>query len=347
MKYKLEQISWDITSRCNLNCIHCGEGGGRNRPDLTTEEALDLADQIVEMGVESVCFTGGEPFARPDWDSLALRLQEGGVQVDIISNGTLIDADVVQKLQKCHVRGVAISVDGTRAVHEGIRGSGVYSRVERGFALLKETDVYRSTVTAVMKQNLSELWEMRDELIRMDVEAWQLQIAMPYGNMEDHMGSLLEPADMDTLIDFCYEAAQKGGIRIVPADCIGYYTKKDSLVRGLAADTGLVVWQGCRAGISSITIRSDGNVAGKSMCLVQHSYSVKEGTLRDIWETESHFALEREFDCKKMQGFCGRCPYLPQCGGGCALMRLGFGGSVYADNRYCAYQNYLRRTGQI
>ena len=59
---------WETTLRCNLNCLHCGSRAGRARPDeLLTSEALDVIDELVEVGIDEVTFAGGEPFLRPDW----------------------------------------------------------------------------------------------------------------------------------------------------------------------------------------------------------------------------------------------------------------------------------------
>ncbi len=46
---------WEITLACDLACRHCGSRAGRARPDeLSTEEALDLVDQMADLGVKEV-----------------------------------------------------------------------------------------------------------------------------------------------------------------------------------------------------------------------------------------------------------------------------------------------------
>src|SRR5438105_15141290 len=59
---------WEITLACDLACRHCGSRAGRERPDeLTTAEALDLVDQIADLGVKEVTLIGGEAYLREDW----------------------------------------------------------------------------------------------------------------------------------------------------------------------------------------------------------------------------------------------------------------------------------------
>lgn len=349
MKYQLEKCSWNITEKCNLNCMHCSEKKHSFGEELSTEEALDLAGQIGGLGVEWVTFTGGEPFCREDWDKIALRLWEQGVKVEIISNGTFVDEALIGKLKKSHVRHVALSVDGTKEVHDRIREKGVFAQCGNAFGLLKKAGISRAAVTTLMKHNLGELKTLKEILIEWEVPIWQLQIGVPVGGLGDNRDALLEPKDVANVIDFCYETAMEGRIGIAPADGIGYYTKKETIVRGMFCDdTAPPVWHGCRAGISSLTIRSDGNIVGISMCAEKDSQgNVRDRSLREIWEDENSFALLRRFRPQRMEGYCGRCRYVSWCKGGCMIMKLGFGGSVYAENKYCAYRNYMESKGEL
>src|SRR5438128_2222802 len=59
---------WEVTLRCDLACLHCSSRAGRARPDeLTTAEALDLVDQMADLGVLEVTLIGGEVYLRDDW----------------------------------------------------------------------------------------------------------------------------------------------------------------------------------------------------------------------------------------------------------------------------------------
>ena len=54
---------WEITLACNLKCQHCGSRAGKRRPDeLSTEECLDVVDQLARLGTREVTLIGGEAF---------------------------------------------------------------------------------------------------------------------------------------------------------------------------------------------------------------------------------------------------------------------------------------------
>src|SRR6476659_9984578 len=72
---------WEITLRCDLACRHCGSRAGRSRPDeLTTEEALNLVDQMADLGTLEVTIIGGEAYLRDDWTQIARKIRDRGMQ---------------------------------------------------------------------------------------------------------------------------------------------------------------------------------------------------------------------------------------------------------------------------
>lgn len=77
MKYKLEYVVREITRGCNMRCQHCGSSCTSPLADeLTTREALNVCDELYNMGVKFVTLTGGEPTTRPDWYIIAKRLTD-------------------------------------------------------------------------------------------------------------------------------------------------------------------------------------------------------------------------------------------------------------------------------
>src|SRR5690348_1036381 len=79
---------WEITLACDLACGHCGSRAGRARPDeLTTDEALDLVDQLAELGVFEVVLIGGEAYLRDDWCRIVARIAERGMQPLLTTGG--------------------------------------------------------------------------------------------------------------------------------------------------------------------------------------------------------------------------------------------------------------------
>ena len=59
---------WEMTTACNLHCIHCHASGGKPSDDeLATSEAKRLLDQLATIReFRMMAYTGGEPLLRED-----------------------------------------------------------------------------------------------------------------------------------------------------------------------------------------------------------------------------------------------------------------------------------------
>lgn len=117
-------VVWNITRACNLNCIHCyASAVHRSRErELTTEEGLNLLDDLANFGVPVILFSGGEPLLRPDLTELARHTVDRGMRAVISTNGTLIDEKKAVLLKDAGVSYVGISLDGLEKVNDHFRG---------------------------------------------------------------------------------------------------------------------------------------------------------------------------------------------------------------------------------
>ncbi len=120
-------IFWTLTNRCNLRCTHCYNYSGpesATEDELSTAEAMVLIDDLADMGVPLIIFTGGEPLLREDIFELARYAAGKGIGVALSSNGTLITADSALQIQESGISYVGISLDGADAeTHNRFRGS--------------------------------------------------------------------------------------------------------------------------------------------------------------------------------------------------------------------------------
>jgi len=347
MNYQPLTCVWEITEGCNMRCGHCGSSCTEAKPDeLSTDEALDLCDQTSALGLKWVTLSGGEPLTRKDWPSLVKRLSMHGVTVNIITNGWLIDDGIAEKMEESAVSTIAISIDGMRETHDQIRKSGAYDHASRSFSILKRHGILAGAVTTVSKKNIGELPLLKEELIAMGVDSWQLQLGLPMGNFAGQTDWLLEPEQMDDIIDFCYNTSEEGRIKVFPADCIGYYSKKDLEVRQRSFQLkAFPLWDGCNAGIRSFGVLQNGDIIG---CTSIRSSEYIEGNIRtqalaQIWEDDSNFLWRRTMKKELLSGHCQICKYGSKCLGGCPNTRMTIHKSMYGENDYCSYNLFLKR----
>jgi sulfatase maturation enzyme AslB (radical SAM superfamily) len=109
-------VVWDFTHNCNLNCKHCYSNSGATREtELTTEEALEVVDQLADAGVIALAFSGGEPLSRKDFFEVASHAAKRGLYVSVATNGTLLSKENVRRLKQAKINYVEVSIDGATA----------------------------------------------------------------------------------------------------------------------------------------------------------------------------------------------------------------------------------------
>src|SRR3972149_8105248 len=117
-------IAWEVTGRCNLNCIHCRASSSMfsHDTDFTTGEAKKLIDDITSFCSPVLVLSGGEPLLRPDLFEIAKYGTDKGLRVCIATNGTLVTDDICGKMKESGIKIVSLSLDGsTAAVHDDFR----------------------------------------------------------------------------------------------------------------------------------------------------------------------------------------------------------------------------------
>lgn len=159
----------DLTTRCNLTCIHCLRDAGKgNANELTTSEWLKIIDTFSSMYKTNVCVSGGEPLLHPGIFDILKRAKERGLKVTLFTNGTLINSEAVAKKLGKSVDKIQVSLDGaTKDVNDNVRGKGCFEKVVKAVHLLKKTKIVVDISISIMPQNVNDLHENIEKLAKM------------------------------------------------------------------------------------------------------------------------------------------------------------------------------------
>ena len=91
------KVNFHLCEACNYHCRHCFAKFGSARM-LSTSEWKQIADNIVASHIVSdVNLAGGEPLLHPGTIEIAKYLQEKGVQVSLVTNGSLMTEDWIRE----------------------------------------------------------------------------------------------------------------------------------------------------------------------------------------------------------------------------------------------------------
>ncbi len=120
------------TLGCNFDCPYCfEEHRGKSMDEKTQNDVVKLADRMLSVSHAPklvITWFGGEPLLEPQIiKSLSERLIETAenhgatYSADMLTNGYLLDPDMVSLLQSCRIDNIQITIDGIGSTHDATR----------------------------------------------------------------------------------------------------------------------------------------------------------------------------------------------------------------------------------
>lgn len=169
--------SYNVTGRCNLRCVYC-DWWRKVKPELSTNEALTVIDNVCSLDVAFFDFSGGEPLLRRDLTILARRASFHNCLVSMNTNATLLRREKVSKVAESFDV-IVVSVDGTEVCHDKIRGAGTFRRAVEAIKVLKKHGVKVGINSVIAPYNIDTFLKFVEEMRSM-VDFMQVQPIHPY-----------------------------------------------------------------------------------------------------------------------------------------------------------------------
>ena len=96
--------------RCNLACEYCNEYDDFSKP-VPTETMFRRVDKLAEFRTSVITISGGEPLLHPELDAIIHRIRKHGMISGLITNGYLLTAERIQRLNRAGLEWLQISID--------------------------------------------------------------------------------------------------------------------------------------------------------------------------------------------------------------------------------------------
>ncbi len=238
-------VSWAITHRCNLRCVYC-DVPEHKLPELNTEQALAIVDQMADLGTCAVSINGGEAMLRSDIEVIARRIHEHGIALSITTNGTYLP----RRLGVLnHLYRLQLSVDGPREIHERQRGPGTWESVTKAVAAVRERGVRLLLSTVLTRHNLHHIDDVLELAQNWGAKVNFLPVSPVHAFDIDHERHCPTPEAMREAFACIADRARRGAPVLGSASSFEYLKK----------------WPGggripCFAGSGLVKIAADGNV---------------------------------------------------------------------------------------
>lgn len=148
--------------------------------ELTLEEHFMVLDRLAETHIESIKFTGGEPFVYPGFPEILERANDLGFNTVTCSNGTLLDEDALECLSENQSR-VKISLHGVNGEHDQILKSAPEEVIKDSIRRLGSAGIYTSIHTIITEHNREHLDDVFAFALENDVKKVTLIPMIPRG----------------------------------------------------------------------------------------------------------------------------------------------------------------------
>jgi MoaA/NifB/PqqE/SkfB family radical SAM enzyme len=96
--------------RCNLSCTYCNEYDDFSKP-IATDVMAQRIGHLADLGTGVITLSGGEPLLHPDLDDIIASIRHRGSIAGMITNGYLLTAERVHRLNRAGLDHLQISID--------------------------------------------------------------------------------------------------------------------------------------------------------------------------------------------------------------------------------------------
>ncbi len=341
---QLRLVAWELTRKCNLNCVHCRAGADRGPypGELETAKCIEVLKQIRAVGNPIVILTGGEPLLREDIFDLAREGTQMGLRMVMATNGTLLTPEKIEQMKTSGIKRVSISIDGaTAAQHDAFRQMpGAYNQAMNGISLLNQNDFEFQINTTVSRHNVKDLENILNLSVELGAAAHHIFLLVPTGRAKEMVNQEIDALEYENLLHWFYHMRDKVPLHL-KATCAPHYyriLRQEARKKGekVSFETyGLdAVTRGCLGGTAFCFISNTGIVQPCGY-LELPCGDLKTSSFQSVWGNSQIFTALRDFS--RYKGKCGRCGYIRVCGG-CRARAYEATGDYLAEEPLCAYQ---------
>jgi len=269
-----------------------------------------IIDQIIENKVFQVVFTGGECLLVKETLFHGLRrLISNGISCTVNSNLTVIQKADAETLYQVGVRGILTSVSSHNPeTHDRIfHHKGAFDQAMRGIKICLDAGIGIAASMVLIKENVDDVIPTGLMLKSMGVRQFFATKASPPVNAVQFQRFMLAKEQLLRAMDDLNTLKHEHGMDVGILECYPLCSY------GLPDKYPFVAERRCSAGVTTITIGSNGDVRPCSHSDKVYGNMAKEG-LRKSWES-----MGDQRDGSLLPQVCRTCELLSHCSGGCRV----------------------------
>lgn len=319
----LQKAQIECTLGCNLNCLHCSVSAGEVREnELSFGDIMRFIDEFYAEGGMHIVISGGEPFARSDTVDIIEYATDYGMSTVLLTNGTLLDEEMIERLSQLKIYEMQFSVDGLRETHDKFRNTpGCFDKtmesVRTASEKFKNTRILvKSTVS---KFNINEITDVARLAIDTGADMYAIQSLMPCGRAWQISEQYPSAGDMLNVVKDLIDLFQND-----PKYSIGTQVKPVFLPVEVPS---FFPYLGSCLSPTMVGIDSRGDIAPCSVMTdtFLRAGNIKKKSLRELWRKSGLCEKVMEILQREKKGICKKCYFKDTCPGVCKKLAIDMG----------------------
>ncbi len=309
----LSYLFVEVTTACNLACLHCGaecRRGGEKKHlsvDAVLKVLRDIRRHHDPRGI-TVALTGGEPLCYPDLFHLGREITALEFCWGLVTNGYAWTPDKMRQAYGAGLHSISVSLDGLSDEHDWLRGKeGAFSKAIETISMLRRYPYWKAmdVVTCVHQRSLPTLDRLYLLLRALGVRDWRLYTLSPGRPAADHPELYLTKAQFREMIEKIKSFRAKNELHVNYSESGYLGPKVESQVRDYPYF--------CQAGIHVAGIMVDGDI----LACPNIDRRFKQGNIHtdsfsDVWENKYQEFRDRSW---MKTGACATCGEWDRCQG--------------------------------
>lgn len=151
-------VELQINTNCNLRCRHCFQD--EYHKIMPFEKIKKILTILHKVKVFEIKLVGGETFLHPRIFDVLHLCQKYNFVIDVVTNGTLLSDELIEKLVKIKNLALLVSLEGVEEINDRIRGKGGFEKVDKVIRKLREKGIYVEISTTLNSENIGHYREM-------------------------------------------------------------------------------------------------------------------------------------------------------------------------------------------
>ena len=332
----------EITDGCNLKCSHCRASATTDPSAVTALEkpiVEDLLEDLVELGANTVTFTGGEPTTHDSLSEFIGYASDIGLKPRVQTNGTTLQRDELRQLQDHGLKQIGTGLDGDPGAHNCLRRSPVayemaVDMIEQAVDIGISVHVEHTITEYDPENTMSAIETARD----LGVDVFQARAVVPTGRAMDNFPFPLSPSEYQDFLTLLVECNRRYDDIIIGSQDPLYNLVNDEIQNKLEKKYGHVTADeyitGCSALLTFVDVQPNGDVWPCSF-MPEPIGNLHEERLRSMLADIEPDEPVCDMRCRtQLTGTCGDCKYNNLCGG-CRARSRYVSGEVYGSDPLC------------